>query len=311
MLDDALQRHSLPPGGTLQSVEVDGAHLRVRRWDGVRPDSGTIVLLNGRGDFIEKYAEACHAMAGWGPTLMTLDWRGQGLSGRLAADPRVGHARDLGVLAGDLPHLLDRLALPRPVRIVAHSMGGHLALRLLHDHPALIARAVLLSPMLRFRTAPLSWELARWIASCAVSLGLSESFAPGQGPFHTAERTRGARYLTADPARQTDESWWAAANPALVSGGVSFGWLQAAFRSVALLETSGYLEAIQTPILILASGADRIVDLAATRAASARLPGATLQVIPEAQHELLREVDALRTPTLARIQNFLLAPTAP
>lgn len=311
MQDEALLRRSLPPGGALEHLDVGDARLRVCRWEGATPGRGTIMLLNGRGDFIEKYAEACHAMVAWGPALITLDWRGQGLSGRLAANPDVGHADDLGELVADLSALLDRLDLPRPLRLVAHSMGGHLALRLLRDRPDLVERAVLLSPMLRFRTAPIPWMLARWIAACAVALGFGARFAPGQGPFDAEARTRSARLLTTDPARQTDESWWAAQNPALVSGGVSFGWLHAAFRSIALLESPGYVEAIRTPLVVLASGDDRIVDLSATRAACARLPHAALHVIAGAQHELLRERDALRMAALGQIRDFLLAPTAP
>lgn len=311
MQDEVLLRRSLPPGGALEHLDAGGTRLRVCRWEGATPGGGTIILLNGRGDFIEKYAEACHAMVAWGPALITLDWRGQGLSGRLAANPTVGHADDLGMLVADLSMLLDRLDLPRPLRIVAHSMGGHLALRLLHDRPALVERAVLLSPMLRFRTAPIPWMLARWIASCAAGLGFGAHFAPGQGPFDAAARTRSARLLTTDPARQLDESWWAAQNPALVSGGVSFGWLRAAFQSVALLERPGYLEAIRTPLMVLASGDDRIVDLSATQAACARLPHAAMHIIAGAQHELLRERDALRMAALSQIRDFLRAPTAP
>ncbi len=306
MQDEVLCRRSLPPGGVEHRLDLGAARLRIHVWSGARADCGTIILLNGRGDFIEKYAEACHAMVGWGPTLLALDWRGQGLSGRLASDPRIGHADDLGALAGDLPAMLDRIDLPRPLRLVAHSMGGHLALRLLHDHPGLVERAVLLSPMLRFRTAPVPWGLAKWIAAGAIWLGLGERYAPGQGPFDATVRTQSARFLTTDPARQTDESWWAAQNPALVSGGVSFGWLQAAFRSVALLESPGYLEAIQTPLLVLAAGADRIVDLPATERACKRLPQAVLHIVAGAQHELLREQDSIRTAALSQIRDYLL-----
>ncbi|QCI80427.1 hypothetical protein E6W36_15625 [Hankyongella ginsenosidimutans] len=141
--------------------------------------------------------------------------------------------------------------------------------------------------------------------------GVRCAFCSRAGAFDAAARTRSARLLTTDPARQLDESWWAAQNPALVSGGVSFGWLRAAFQSVALLERSGYLEAIRTPLMVLASGDDRIVDLSATQAACARLPHAAMHIIAGAQHELLRERDALRMATLRQIRDFLRAPTAP
>ena len=47
--------------------------------------AGTCVLLNGQTEFIEKYFEVIDELRGRGFAVATMDWRGQGGSGRMTA----------------------------------------------------------------------------------------------------------------------------------------------------------------------------------------------------------------------------------
>lgn len=76
--------------------------------------------------------------------------------------------------------------------------------------------------------------------------------------------------------------------------------------SIRLLERPGALEAVQTPILLLATTADQLVSTKRVIADSNRLPHAeTLIFGKEAAHELLREADGVRDKCLKRIDAFL------
>lgn len=76
--------------------------------------------------------------------------------------------------------------------------------------------------------------------------------------------------------------------------------------SIRLLERPGALEAVQTPILLLATTADQLVSTKRVIADSKRLPHAeTLIFGEEAAHELLREADGVRDQCLKRIDAFL------
>ena len=57
----------------------------------------------------------------------------------------------------------------------------------------------------------------------------------------------------------------------------------------------GYAEAISTPVLLCAAGKDRIVDVTAEQEFVKRLPKGELFDMPDAEHEILMESDAIRT----------------
>ena len=58
-----------------------------------RPMRGTVVLLSGRNECIEKYFETIRDLAARGFGVATLDWRGQGDSDRLIRDRQRGYVR--------------------------------------------------------------------------------------------------------------------------------------------------------------------------------------------------------------------------
>jgi len=71
---------SFAGGGTYGYFRVpDGTRLRFAIWRPQNGLQGTVVLLGGRGEFIEKYAgELVGELLGRGYAVYALDWRGQG-----------------------------------------------------------------------------------------------------------------------------------------------------------------------------------------------------------------------------------------
>ena len=65
------------------------------------------------------------------------------------------------------------------------------------------------------------------------------------------------------------------------------------------------LEEVGTPVLLIGTERDRLVDTRAIRTAAARLPKAELLMFNDAAHEILRETDKVRLEALARIDGFL------
>ena len=300
------QRRRLPDGMQVEMRAMrSGWRLRsaVRAGDGAR---GSVLVLNGRGDFIEKYAELLHDLAARGFGVASFDWRGQGGSGRLLSDAR-GHATDFALWLGDLAEQVAwfRSVLPPPHYAVAHSMGGHLLLRHLADRPD-FARAVLLAPMVGLNAAPIGPWLARRVANLACALGKGEAYAPGNGALARGlPGTLRQRRLTHDLGRYTDEGWWLDQHPDWTLGGVTNGWLHAAFASIDALIAPGVPERTRTPLLILTAGEEALVDNVATRALAARLAQARVRDFAGAGHELVREIDAIRLPVFEAIAEFL------
>jgi lysophospholipase len=317
------RRRSFPAGGRFESrVMADGWRVRTALWEGRADGPGSLLFVTGRGDFLEKYCETFHDLvdAGWG--VASFDWRGQGLSGRQGKTAMHGHSDGFENWLADLDALIGwfRASLPAPWHAMAHSMGGHLLQRHLAGENGEFERAVLLSPMFGVTARPIGAPMARKLARLMVRLGQGERFVPGGGPYVAgAAGSPRQLMLTSDPERYLDESWWVSQNPALALGSVTYGWLDAAFRSLdALLEPLAQLrgtgegaesvpalQRIATPMLVLIPEADALVDNSATRRAVASMACARLEVIPGAAHELLREASGIRARVLARATAFL------
>ena len=302
-------RRAWPEGSSIGVWEAaDGWKHRTFAWPSAAERlRGSILFQGGRGDLFEKYIEAFHHWhaAGWGVT--SFDWRGQGGSGRLSANPGVGHASDFAPWIDDLAAFVEqwRAREPGPHVIVAHSMGGHLLMRALAEKRVAPDAAVLVAPMIGLRSESFGPRIAARIARLMVRLGEPARPAWKHNERPAAFASRQA-LLTHSDDRYADELWWKEQDPSLALGPPSWAWLATAYESAAKLESPGLLEAVTTPVLILVADADRLVDPAAARRAAARLPNARLvRFGPESRHEILREADAVRLKALAEIDAFL------
>lgn len=282
----------------------DGWPVRTLRWP-ARDGRPSVLLITGRADFIEKYAETIHDLvdAGWG--VVSFDWRGQGLSRRLGKTPQHGASPGFDLWLDDLADLIDWAGDGMPVPVMAHSMGGHLLLRYLAAGGSGVARAAVLAPMTGLAVRPLGPLLGRWLAGLFVALGKGGDYVWGGGPWEPGRPgERRQQWLTGSLERYADESWWIGEYPPLALGSVTWGWLDDAFSSCAALAAPGVPEAISVPTLALVPERDALVDSAATRRLMARVPGGAFANYPGAGHELLRESEPLRGQVLARILAF-------
>ena len=283
----------------------DGWPLRTfeRAGDGRR---GSILSLGGRGDFIEKYLEIHEQWHRDGWHVTSLDWRGQAGSGRLLAD-NTGHIDDFATWIEDLAAFWrDWVArTPAPHVVTGHSMGGHLVLRASIEARLAPAAVILSAPMLGFDPGGLPAAIAPRAAELLGAIvPTRRAWRENERPARKGETRE--TFLTHDAARYADELWWRAQDASLALGPPSWGWIAAAYRSFARIDARGAVEPVTTPVLTVATEGDRLVDPAATRRVAARLPnGELLMFGPEAAHEVLREVDAIRDAALDRISAFL------
>jgi lysophospholipase len=293
----------------------DGWQIRRIDWPPIGDSArGSLLFLPGRGDHYEKYLETLDhfAQAGWGVT--ALDWRGQGGSGRLLPDPHVGHIDDFTTWIADLKAFWSqwKAVTPGPHVIVAHSMGGHLAMRALAE-AAIDPDAVALSaPMLGIQTMGLPYAVHHAVARVMRSLGKPTRAAWKEGEKPGSPLNLRASILTHDPDRYADELYWWQTRPDVRLGPPSWHWVEKAIASTRGLNEPGVIEAIKTPILLLATTADRLVDTKRITRDAGRLPNAQLLMFgKEAAHELLREADPVRDRCVSAIDDFFEQHAAP
>lgn len=294
----------------------DGTSLRAAVWPApAGATRGSVVLLQGRAECVEKYGETAGDLRARGFAVFSFDWRGQGGSGRALADPRKGHVGRYEDYLADLDRFLERSVLPaapRPIVVLAHSMGAHVALRHCAAHfsgfaapraaPWFADRLVLAAPLIALALGPAQRVLAGALAGGAAALGLGARAVPGGAGYPPAfdgnPLTRDRRRFARNEALLRD-------NPALAVGWPTLGWLAATMRSAAVLRRAGFAEAVRLPVLIVAAGADRVVSNAAQARLAARLPDCAFATIPDARHELLMETDSVRAAFFARFDAFV------
>lgn len=297
----------MPEGGEAFWLRAeDGAQLRCIRWSGGDCSRGTVFLFGGRTEFAEKYFEVAGELRQRGFAVVTMDWRGQGLSDRLLADPRKGHIGDFAQFDRDLARLMISVApvMPKPFMALAHSMGGQILLRAAHDHPEWFERVVLSAPMFGLRFSPVMARAIRGVTSLLHALGRDEAYVPGGNGKAADETPFEDNILTHDKRRYALLQSLTRAEPALGLGSATVGWLHAAFRSMDMTSAEGYLARIKTPLLICEAVEDVLVSSRALAHVALHTPNALLVTVPAARHEILIERDEARAVFWAAFDRF-------
>ena len=286
----------MPAGGAARwSTTPDGARLRVFTWGEGR--RGTVFLFNGRTEFVEKYFEVVGELRERGFSVVSLDWRGQGLSARMLPDRRKGHIDDFSTFDRDLAHVMADVAsgFPKPWYALAHSMGGNILLRATHDHPDWFSGVILSAPMLGLRFPGAAAALAaRALVSSLYRCGRGASYSPGGGPKAADETAFADNILTHDEKRYALLQALLRAEPELGLGSATVGWLHAAFRTIALTSARSWLAEIRTPVLICEATEDALIDGASLHRAVVGMPAGELAIMRGARHEILIETDPVR-----------------
>jgi lysophospholipase len=341
---NALPGNPVPEGARAGFLTTpDGVRIRYAHWPaatGTRR-KGTVTLLQGRAEFIEKYFEVIGDLRRRGFAVVTFDWRGQGGSQRLTRNPKRGHVSGFAKFRVDLRTVLKEISLatyPGPHFALAHSTG---ALVLLSDTDRLrtmLDRAVLTAPLLGlpsgawmpgpagfgrrllrsvtfgvFGHAPLkarapktSWFIEKVV--CPVArvfslLGFGRLFVPGG---------RGRMVVPFEDNRQTSDrvrferfNKVLEAAPELGIGGPTLGWLGSAGKAMKALRRRDAGPNMKLPCLVLAAGNDRIVSTPMIEDFVARTKAAAYVEIPGAEHELMMERDIYRDQFWAAFDAFV------
>lgn len=282
-----------PPGGQAFWLRAsDGVRLRACIWPGGA--NGTVFLLPGRTEYIEKYGRAAGDLVMRGFTTVSLDWRGQGLADRALPDKMSGHVGSFSEYQKDLDAVL-ALAhdqeLPRPYFILAHSMGGCIALRaLMRDLP--FHAAAFTAPMWGISMAAWMRPMAIAIANTATWLGQKGRYAPGtSSKSYVLEAPFQANVLTTDAEMYAYMQKQALQHPDLILGGPSMGWLHAALgecRALSLLPSP------PLPTICALGTSERVVDTMPIHTRMQNWRHGKTDLYPGAEHEIMMETAVMR-----------------
>jgi lysophospholipase len=272
-----------------------------------RPLRGTVVVLTGRNECIEKYYETVRDLSKRGLGVAVLDWRGQGGSGRMLRDPLRGHVDSFSDYARDLETFFTEVVLPDcrgPFFVLGHSTGSLVALLAAPSLSNRVRRMVLIAPPLEFTRQRLSTPRLRLVTTLLYGLGLGSFYVSG-GPRPKGGYPFHGNKLTSDPARFARNAAIYDAAPQLALGGPTVAWVRAALLAAEQVRDPDFMARVQVPILFVAAGFDQVVSTPAIEDYATRLRSGSLVTIDGARHEILQEADIYREQFFAAFDAFI------
>lgn len=299
----------IPPGARVGTIAA--ADGRMLRWATFAPLAspcrGTVLILQGRAEFIERWFETVRDLQVRGFAVAAFDWRGQGGSERLTGNRRKGHVADFRAYGLDLDVILREVVadLPKPLALLGHSTGCLIALDAASRLAGRIGRVVMVAPFLGLGDFGLSESLARGLARLLRGIGLGRGFVPGGGETSMLTTPFAANRLTSDPARHARGAALASAAPEVVIGSPSVAWLNAAFAAMDRVFRLDALARWRLPTLVFACGNDAVVSNDAIERFVVATRTTALITIPGARHELLQERDRYREQFWAAFDAFV------
>ncbi len=285
----------------------DRVRLRYARFTPDGHQNGTVVVLTGRNECIEKYFETIRHISSRGLASVIMDWRGQGGSDRLMRDPLRGHVASFDHYVTDLDQLFTEIVLPDcrgPYFVLAHSTGSLIALLASPSLANRVRRMVLVAPFLGVIGLPLSMRNVQRVMSVLYWMGVRRFYAyggrrPPQPPPFANNK------LTTDHNRYRRNTLLYETHPRLALGGPTVSWVRAACIASDRIQAPAFTASYRIPTLFVAAGADEVVSTPAIEAYVRRLKTASLITIDGARHEILQERDIYRQQLLAAFDAFV------
>ena len=270
----------------------DGTRLRIALWPA--GPKGMVAIFPGRTEVIEKYGRVVSDLARAGYGAGVIDWRGQGLSDRLEGQPLLGDVADFALFQQDVAAFdtkLQAFAPAAPRFVLAHSMGGCIALRALTK--GFPARAASFSaPMWGLRLGLKMRRAVKVMTSALRLAGWDLREIPGAGiEFRLWENPFDENELSGDAETYAWMQHQVLTHPALRLGAPSLRWLVAAIAETTALALQ---PAPDLPAVCGLGTREMLVSSEAIRARMADWPGGQLRMQDGALHELLMERPPIR-----------------
>ncbi|RZA10557.1 MAG: alpha/beta hydrolase [Proteobacteria bacterium] len=265
----------------------------------IRSPTRNILLINGRNEWIEKYGDLPESTL-FGDTALwvSMDHRGQGASGGIKA-----HVSSYDDFARDVAAVVKASFKDEPYIIVAHSMGGLIAIYGTMKE-ILDPEALILSSPLFGMLAPMPIILAKILAHFL-------SFTPignrATGAGGDRRKAFEGNPLTQDEKRFKTlvETEYAAATP-------TFAWVNASFKATAYIASPKNLKNLKIPVSIMVGEHESVVDKHVYSAWMETWKKASgmkgkFKIIRGAQHELLNEAERFRSKAITFLNQAIKA----
>jgi len=278
-----------------------------------------IVIVTGRSESYLKYQELSFDLHQQGYNIFIIDHRGQGLSERLLKDKEKGYVNNFDDYAHDLKQFIRDIVikdctgnsletnLSKP-HLLAHSMGGAIAVRMMQLYPNIVKSAVLTSPMIAVNNG----NIPNWLAKTIIYSGDKlDSWFNDQASYFIGQTGFSKTLFAENELSQSTIRYQHfidvyQQHKEIRLGGVTIHWLREAL--IANKNIFADLDKLSAPILVMQSGSDTVVSNEAQNTFCQQLhqlksfscPHGKPFTLEGAFHELMFEQDQYRTPAIRK-----------
>lgn len=301
-----LKNYKAPKGINSYFVPMDdGIKIRVCHWlNNPKKSKGTILLQQGHNEFLEKYFETIQEFLNKNYSVITFDWRGQGMSDHQIKDIHKAFIKDFKRHDQDLKYILEKVIdnnFPKPLIGIGHSMGGCLMLSAFHDHPEKFSYGILSAPMLGFKN-----EKFLKVASSIMNFYKKDTdYLIGSNPNMGKETAFEKNDLTNDPRRYKRIIELVRKYPNIRLWGVTNAFARAVNQRLKIIRKEKWAEKIKLKILIINNINDKVVCSDKINDMQKRLENSQIIEFKETQHEIFMEKDKFRFKLWDKIEKFL------
>ena len=303
-----LEDYHAPAG--IQSYFIpmkDGVKIRLCFWQPIpenKKTNGTILLQQGHNEFIEKYFEVIDEFLKRGFSVISFDWRGQGMSEKTLDNKNKAFIQDFSLHDSDLENIMKDIIepfFPKPYIGVGHSMGGCLMLSAMYKHPDFFDKAILSAPMLGFKNEILLMPIITILSLFSKNDSYLLVSKPNMGketPFEDND-------VTTDKFRYERTQRLVRKAPNLRLWGVTISWARAVKNRLKSMRAKNWAEKIKTKVLIINNLNDQVVDPDKINIMSKRLSESSIIEFNSTKHEIFMEKDIYRNKLWKEIDNYL------
>ena len=297
-----------PKGGVAFFLPTfDSKQVRVSVWN-INSAKGTIILQSGRTEFIEKYYEVISEFNERGFSVVSMDWRGQGLSDRTARDIKLGHIDSFSEYDKDFNNLLGVIEdiTPKPWIGFGHSMGGCLVTSHFLKNDEKLSGLILSAPMLSVKIPNFMKEVTRYLGK--INLLRIREIALNKPGWDDEkgwlEEPFDENQLTSDKKRYERTHNFISKYQQLGVKGISLGWANEAIKRTDLFAKNQYESQSNKPILLLSASEDKLVSPSANIKILSSYKNITIKKI-NCKHEVFMEIDSFREEAWVSVDKFL------
>ena len=304
---------------SLEKIMKDGTfnsnhgHSIYYQYYDVEDEKGSVVILHGFTEFIEKYNEIIYYFTQAGYDVYMSEHYGHGYSGRsetVSGNLSKVAVEDFNIYVDDAFQFVTDVVNKKrdrnkPFILFGHSRGGGIGARLLEEFPSHFDAAILSSPMLEVNTGGTPEWLARFVAGSAKAFGAGGNYIFGHGDYTVEDyfddpdcsATSYPRYKYAFDKRVEDEY--------LQMNGATWYWLDAAIEATKEAVKLEKAQRVKIPVLLFQAENDALVRPRGQLEFASKAKNVNVVMVPDSHHECFNTPNIIANAYWVTIFDFL------